>query len=270
MELGACLRSIRERADLSGAQLAARTYISQSKISRIETGRLAPNLDDIESILDALDADERERSEVFYLAKRADSRSGHYRFRAAGGSRNSQSEIFELESSTKHYRSYDPLYVSGLLQTSEYMRSMISPVMRIPYLHDIFDVSKAVQLRLTRQAILQDADRQFEFMLTPEALRRPYLGVAGMRAQWSHITKMATRPNVSIGVLCDQVLINVWAQQFTVYDSEKLSMDLQFVSFDSSQPSDVRLCVEVYETLRKESLWGEDAVNYLWKLHRSS
>src|SRR5699024_12187824 len=50
------LRELRRTAGLSGERLARRCSMSQSKISKIETGRLAPALVDLDRILTALGA----------------------------------------------------------------------------------------------------------------------------------------------------------------------------------------------------------------------
>lgn len=51
-ELAATLRKLRKQAGLSGDRLAARCNMSQSKVSRIENGKVRPSLVDIERILD--------------------------------------------------------------------------------------------------------------------------------------------------------------------------------------------------------------------------
>ncbi|MEU8772641.1 helix-turn-helix transcriptional regulator [Streptomyces sp. NPDC048606] len=55
-ELAATLRKLRKQAGLSGDRLAARCNMSQSKVSRIENGKVRPTLVDIERLLTALEA----------------------------------------------------------------------------------------------------------------------------------------------------------------------------------------------------------------------
>ncbi|MFD4359820.1 helix-turn-helix domain-containing protein [Streptomyces anulatus] len=50
------LRDLRKRAGLSQIRLAQRCAMSQTKLSNIETGRVSPNLVDVELILRALEA----------------------------------------------------------------------------------------------------------------------------------------------------------------------------------------------------------------------
>ncbi|MER7515814.1 helix-turn-helix transcriptional regulator [Streptomyces sp. NPDC126499] len=69
MELAAALRKLRKQAGLSGDRLAARCNMSQSKVSRIESGKVRPSLVDIERILRALDAPPTLVAEVSVLAR---------------------------------------------------------------------------------------------------------------------------------------------------------------------------------------------------------
>ncbi|MET7482682.1 helix-turn-helix transcriptional regulator [Streptomyces sp. NPDC005538] len=49
-ELAATLRNLRKQAGLSGDRLATRCNMSQSKVSRIENGKVRPSLVDMERI----------------------------------------------------------------------------------------------------------------------------------------------------------------------------------------------------------------------------
>lgn len=53
-DLAKALRSLRKAAGLSGDRLAAKTHMSQSKISQIESGKVVPSLLDVERVLHAL------------------------------------------------------------------------------------------------------------------------------------------------------------------------------------------------------------------------
>lgn len=50
LELATALRDLRRAAGLSGQALGARVYMSQTKISRIETGRIVPSVTDGEEV----------------------------------------------------------------------------------------------------------------------------------------------------------------------------------------------------------------------------
>src|SRR6516165_12385621 len=70
-ELAGALREARKRAGLTGDRLAARCGISQSKVSKIETGKVLPTATDVERILTALGADPDRITELMALARMA-------------------------------------------------------------------------------------------------------------------------------------------------------------------------------------------------------
>ncbi|WP_342673135.1 helix-turn-helix transcriptional regulator [Streptomyces sparsogenes] len=70
-ELAALLKELRKRAGLSGDRLALRCNMSQSKISRIENGKVQPSLLDVNRILRAVDASAEVIAEVTALARLA-------------------------------------------------------------------------------------------------------------------------------------------------------------------------------------------------------
>ncbi|MCX4630232.1 helix-turn-helix transcriptional regulator [Streptomyces sp. NBC_01443] len=70
-ELAALLKAVRKRSGLSGARAAARCNMSQSKVSRIENGKVRPSLVDVEQLLRACDAAPALVTQVMTLARLA-------------------------------------------------------------------------------------------------------------------------------------------------------------------------------------------------------
>jgi transcriptional regulator with XRE-family HTH domain len=70
-DLASALLRLRRATGLSGERLARRCGMSQSKVSRIETGRLLPSVVDVEQMLSGLGVDEPARQELPALARMA-------------------------------------------------------------------------------------------------------------------------------------------------------------------------------------------------------
>lgn len=66
-DLASALHGLRKASGLSGDRLARRCGISQSKVSRIETGRLLPSVVDVEQMLTALEVDDETRRGWWHL-----------------------------------------------------------------------------------------------------------------------------------------------------------------------------------------------------------
>jgi transcriptional regulator with XRE-family HTH domain len=67
LELARALRDLRG-SGLTGEALGRRIYMSQAKISRIETGRITPSVTDVELIVHALRAEPERSRELVDLA----------------------------------------------------------------------------------------------------------------------------------------------------------------------------------------------------------
>jgi hypothetical protein len=171
--------------------------MSQSKVSRIETGRLLPSVVDVDQILTALAVDQPTRVELLALARVANAEYHDVRASVRRGLHHRQREIAALESSAAEVRHFLPTLITGLLQVPEYMRAAIST----PVEPAAGDVSKALALKLERQAILHDTSKVFYFLLTESAIRWQLCPPSVMAVQLDHLTSISRLPNVHIGVV---------------------------------------------------------------------
>src|SRR5687767_14659957 len=92
--LAETLRGLRKAAGLSGERLAVRIAMSQSKISRIESGRILPSVSDVERILRGLESVSPSVAEhVLSLARVANVEHASWRAVARSGMWRKQAEI---------------------------------------------------------------------------------------------------------------------------------------------------------------------------------
>ena len=123
--LADALRHLRKASGLSGEWLARRSGVSQSKISRIETGRLLPSVVDVDRMLQALGVDQATADDLLALARVANTGPG----RPASvrrGLHHRQRELAALEAESTDIRHFLPTLLTGLLQIPEYMGAAIS------------------------------------------------------------------------------------------------------------------------------------------------
>lgn len=126
-DLAAALRDLRTASGLSGERLAVRCGMSQSKISRIETGRILPSVVDVQQILNALVIDDETREELLRLAHVANTEYQDVRASVRRGLHHKQRELAALEANAEHMRHFLPTLVTGLLQVPEYMSAALAP-----------------------------------------------------------------------------------------------------------------------------------------------
>jgi hypothetical protein len=104
-----------------------------------------------------------------------------------------------LEVAAKLIRTYEVLFVPGLLQTEDYARAVVQ--LGKAYLPSE-EVDQRVALRVTRQQILTRADPARLWVVIDEAvLHRPVGGKATMREQIQYLMDMAQQPNISLQVM---------------------------------------------------------------------
>lgn len=195
--LGAELRRLRERAGMSGRQLAEQIDISQSKVSRIESGTALPTLSQVTDWATATGASQGTTSAVMALADAAYT-DVHPWDSTDGVPSHLQGNIQEIEASSRAVLVYEPTLVPGLLQTAEYARRVFSMFEPAYPEHVIPEVTAS---RVDRQTVLFDPARQFGFLVTEAALRWLPGPPSLLLAQLDRIISVSTLGNVAIGVI---------------------------------------------------------------------
>lgn len=191
------LRRLRGQAGVSGRELARRIGISQSKVSRIESGAVLPTMPEVDAWAAALDVPEDTRRLLAALTEAAFTEVHTWRT-ALQGRGHLQHEVHELERRARILRTFQPSVVPGLLQTAEYMRRVFA-LFHPP--HDPDAIPAALAGRLERQLALYDTGRRFEFLITEAALRWRSGPHRLLIAQLDRVASLSTLENVSVGLI---------------------------------------------------------------------
>lgn len=241
--LAAELRRLRDLAGISGRDLAQRMQISQSKVSRIESGATLPSLPEVMAWADAVGM--AETSEWLTALTEAAFTEVHTWRAALQRQPHLQGEIQEWEARAQTSRTFQPSVVPGLLQTAEYARRtfQMSPV---PYAQA--DIAAAVAGRLERQLSLFRDDKRFNFLITEAALRWCPGPSKLMIPQLDRIASLSTLDNVSIGLIPHRgQALTFMSHSFVIYDHQNDDLDT-FVEVETihanliiNDPGDVAL-----------------------------
>lgn len=174
------LRALRTLRGLSQDQLAKELYATREAIAAYETGRNRPD-EDFCRRLDEYFGTEELFQGIWFHAQREHLREW---LQAYIGHESESSEI----------RTFEPLYIPGLLQTESYIRATWLP-------NTVID--EVVAQRLARQDLLTRAnDPPHLFAVIDQAaILRPVGGPKVMREQLEHLLTMSELPNVSIQVV---------------------------------------------------------------------
>ncbi|MFF4379060.1 helix-turn-helix domain-containing protein [Kitasatospora sp. NPDC001547] len=196
--LGTQLRKLREARGVSREEAGYSIRASESKISRMELGRVGFKERDVADLLTLYGVDaEQERATVLGLLREANASSWWHEYGDVlpGWFQN----YLGLEEAAAEIRSYEVQFVHGLLQTADYARAVVTAGC---HANGPEEIERRVDVRLRRQALLTDARApQLVAVLDEAALRRPWGGPEQMRGQLDRLLELGELPNVRLQVL---------------------------------------------------------------------
>ncbi|GAA1244929.1 helix-turn-helix transcriptional regulator [Prauserella halophila] len=261
-DLADTLRQLRKAAGLSGERLAARISMSQSKISRIESGKALPTVSDVERILQGLDSvPDDVRRDVLALTRTANVDYVSVRSAARLGIWRRQAEIKSLTESSSVVRHLLPVMPSGLLQTPEYARRTLTPTIEG---RPARDVDRAVRARLDAQETLNDETKRFHFVLTEQAVRIKLAPEPVMVDQVRHLATVSKRPNVDLAILpLSAEISSPPLNVFVVYDDRLVTTETLSGSLALRDSRDVAYHLNLFDHFREHAASGDDARNIL-------
>jgi transcriptional regulator with XRE-family HTH domain len=198
MLLGSQLRRLREARGITREAAGYSIRASESKISRMELGRVSFKTRDVEDLLTLYGVtDEAERTSLLSLVREAN----------AAGWWHSYSDVLPnwfptyvgLEGAASLIRVYEVQFVHGLLQTEAYARAVVRRGMQGASEED---VERRVALRLERQKYLVSENApEVHIVLDEAALRRPHGDREVMRGQLQHLIEVSGLPQVRLQVM---------------------------------------------------------------------
>ncbi|MEU5907358.1 helix-turn-helix transcriptional regulator [Micromonospora sp. NPDC047527] len=198
MLLGAQLRRLREASGVTREGAGWEIRSSESKISRMELGRVGFKERDVSDLLTLYGVtDGQERDALLKLARDANSPGWWHRY---GDVLPSWFQSYlGLEAAAALIRSYEVQFVPGLLQTREYARAV---VLLGHGTADAAEIERRVALRMQRQQLLRrDDPPQLWAVVDEAALRRPIGGVEVMRGQVEALIEATRSPHIRLQVI---------------------------------------------------------------------
>jgi transcriptional regulator with XRE-family HTH domain len=195
--LGSQLRRLRETKGISREAAGYHIRASESKISRMELGRVSFKDRDVADLLSLYGVvDEAERRPLLTLAGEANQPGWWHNY----------TDVLPgwfqpyvgLEEAASLIRTYELQFVPGLLQTADYARAVMT-LGNTPLPPDVLE--RRVNVRVNRQRYLDRRDARLWVVVDEAALRRPIGGPAVMRAQLEHLITVSSRDNVTLQVM---------------------------------------------------------------------
>jgi transcriptional regulator with XRE-family HTH domain len=193
-QVGRTIQELRKRRGLTGEELGRKAGLSQSKISKIETG-FYPRLqvEEVDKILNILDATDTIRQQIYQeleLARPQDLLHRPFHISCSIG-------YYDLEEKSALMRVYTQHLVPVQLQTAEYRVGLLQHF-GVPER----DMPVFMKEANKRQDLLWNKQYSFHFLMHESLLYTPEPGQNGPgKQQMDRIERFIGIPNVKIGLI---------------------------------------------------------------------
>ncbi|HEU0089289.1 MAG TPA: helix-turn-helix transcriptional regulator [Pseudonocardiaceae bacterium] len=196
--VGVRLRRLREAAEISRAEAGYAIRGSESKISRLELGRVRLKERDVADLLTMYGVRDEAKREMFLEMVRQSNEPGWWH-RYTDLLADWFQDYLGLEESAARIQTFELQFLPGLLQTEDYARAIAAHGWST--LPDEA-AERHVAVRMRRQALLARPDAPKLWAVIDESvLHRPIGGQRVMLAQIEHLLELTARPNITLQVL---------------------------------------------------------------------
>lgn len=270
--LGIELRRLRELAGYTGDEVADRLEWSHSKVSRIETGRIAVHPNDVRLLLDLYTVEDHQtRSALVSLARDGRQKGWWHAFNDVLSKRHAL--YIGLEADAESINVFEPLIIPGLLQTQRYARAVIRGG---PAQLPVADMERLIEVRLARQDLLgKDEGPRYWAIFDEAVVRRRLGGEEVMREQLERLIDAAARPRTTIQIVPFGASGHAAITgPFAVFgfpeptDPEIVYMETVAGELYLERPEEVRSGRRAFEHLQALALSPGDSISFIEKVTR--
>jgi transcriptional regulator with XRE-family HTH domain len=212
--LAAELREIRESKGRSGESVAAALRWSPSKISRYERARTGLRPREVERLLDYYQITGARRALLLELAEDAAQKGWWEEF--ADSLSEDYRQFIGLEHEANSIAIWHVDVVTGLLQTENYARHIISSYSRVEPVTPGM-IGRMVRVRMQRQQVLDRGELELSVVLDESVLKRRVGNNAVMYEQLQFLVQAADRPNLTLQILPLDAQHLVFGESFVLF-----------------------------------------------------
>lgn len=234
--------------------------MSQSRVSRIENGRLLPTAADVELLLRVYEADQETSSRLLGLARAANQEYRSARANRRRGLERKQGELAGFECAAREVRHFLPAVPTALLHTRAYAEATLDALGTVP----AGAFRQVIDAKIARQEALSDPERRWVFLMTETAVRARVAPLEVMAAQCAHMAGLAERENLTIALVPFAAAWPVMAlNTFVVYDDRFVTVEVFSGEIVLHDPQDVAYHRAIFERFMERALTGADAAAFL-------
>lgn len=273
--LGVELKKLREVAKLRLDEVATHLMISNSKLSRLETGQGIPQQRDVRDLINFYEVAGTPLAERLMRWTREGRRQGWWKdYSHVVGE--TLDAYLALESGASVRRSFMPTVLPGLLQTEDYARALLREL--LPR-HTDKEVDQLVKIRLRRKELLLRAEEPVRLLaVIDESVLHRIVGSKDiMRHQLEVLSELSKLPNVVVQVFpFDAGAHEATMGTFTVFQfADDIDRDVVVVEYHLGnrffeQESHVLLYLRIFDDVSHRSLEppaSRDLIHQIIQVH---
>jgi transcriptional regulator with XRE-family HTH domain len=260
---------LRDEHGYSSARVAAEIGVARQRISRLENGHVAPDLDEIMRILKLFGVGEQRWQQLMTIAREAQERGWWAKYADEMGTR--QALYANLEAGASQIREYQMVYLPGLLQIPSYTeaRVLTDRPEGATYSH-----ARALEARAGRQVVLErPGGPTYDVIIDELAIRRFAAPAPVIADQLDHLVHVGhERPTITISVLPLAARIHQHTVPRTAFftyrypdphDPVVAAVDTVTDDLVLTDEADVNRYLDLYAKLQDAALPPGDSLDYL-------
>ncbi|AXG78191.1 helix-turn-helix domain-containing protein [Streptomyces paludis] len=253
-QIGAALRALRVASGKEAKAVARSALMSPSKLSKIENAKMTADATDVERILTAIGVSDEVKAEYAEAARASVTETTAWRLLRRTGFHKGQQAVRALEAQMSTLRLFQPSLVPGLLQTPEYIRAVL-------HRHRLSEdaLSRTINGRLERQAVLYDNTKSLRFVITEPVLRWRIVPPQMMAAQIDRIVSLSRLPHVDIRVVPLEIeQHDIANHSFVIRDDRMVTVETIHAEVVVTDPRDVGLYIKKFDGFEQSAVSGDD------------
>jgi transcriptional regulator with XRE-family HTH domain len=262
MVLGSQLRKLREAKGITRGDAGKKIRGSESKISRMELGRVSLKEIDVEDLLTLYEVtDEEARAEFLQMVK--DSNQPGWWIRYGDLVPKWFYNYVGLEESASRIQTFEMQFVPGLLQTENYAKSVIARGSPDSAQEEI---NRRVTVRMQRQRLLARPRAPRLWAVIDESALHHLVGSdAVMREQLEYLLEVSLSPTIAVQVVpFRRMTVGADVPFSLLRFSERELQDIVYIEYPTGalyldKPGEVELYVKVTHRLTAEAATPEES-----------
>ncbi|MFJ7907249.1 helix-turn-helix domain-containing protein [Kitasatospora sp. NPDC096204] len=265
--LGLRLRELRTGGGLTGRQLADRLGWTQSKVSKLETGRQTATHDDLKAWAEGA-GQPQAAAELSARLRAFESGTRSWRRQLAAGHKPVQDTLTVEHNRSTVLRAWQNSTVVGLLQTADYARHIFSAFVDLH--QSPRDIEDAVRARVQRQELLYRSGKKYHIVMWESVLRSLVCPPAVMAAQLDRLSGVIGLDTVSLGIVPFEASLRLPpANGFWIHDDRLVIVEDWHAELWLDQPDNVALYQRIWDTLADSAVYGADAHRVITRCRRA-